>query len=317
MKYDKDILIGKWVSGEITPQEEQWLMDWAEKNAANRQELDAARKVWESALSIKSNRAPDVEEAWNDFQRRIATHGIAAPKHSRLWAYAAALAVLVTLGFLMRNVIFPEPVIMPISAVPNQVDTEQVIEELPDTFRMPAAIAPTEAENSALRERKRSSMIAVIAGDTALRFTLPDNSVVYLNKNSKLTYPEKFRGSERVVHLSGEAFFEVVKNKGEFIVICQDTRTRVLGTSFNVRGYQPNNDVEVTVVTGLVEVTNQAGKNSGKQLLLKPGEQAVFNSVDNSALRAKNAKKVSWWKKNKFRTKIQQFFNKIINKKEN
>ena len=228
MKYDKDILIGKWVSGEITPQEEQWLMTWAGESTANRQELDAARKVWESALSIKSNRAPDVEEAWNDFQKRISAPASNAPGRFRLLPYAAAIAILVTLGFLMRNFIFPEPVIVPISAVPIHADTEMVETELPDTFRMPQPVTLQPLGNPQLRERKKTSMIAVSAGDTALRFTLPDNSVVYLNKNSKLTYPEKFKGSERVVHLSGEAFFEVVKNKGEFIVICQDTRTRVL-----------------------------------------------------------------------------------------
>src|SRR5688572_16316604 len=70
------------------------------------------------------------------------------------------------------------------------------------------------------------------------RVTLPDGSAVYLNASSTLTFPEVFAESERTVELTGEAFFEVVKNPAKpFVVKTNNIRTVVLGTSFNVRSF--------------------------------------------------------------------------------
>jgi transmembrane sensor len=316
MIYDKDILIGKWVSGEISPEEENWLMAWASQSMANQQELDLARKVWDSSAALKRNEPADIELAWGDLQKRINSGSSKSKPVLRWLPVAASLAAIIVMGVIVKYFFFSgQPEVLPLAASSVHIDTVLVAEQVPDTFKMPAPVTTEQTVADNLSKGRKTAMIAVSAVDSALVFTLPDKSVVYLNKNSKLTYPEKFTGSERTVNLSGEAYFEVVKNKGEFVVICQDTKTRVLGTSFNVRGYQPNNNVEVTVITGLVEVTNASKKVYGRQLLLKPGEQAVFNAVENTAVRAKHVKKDKWWKRSNFRSKIKQFFNKIVNKK--
>jgi transmembrane sensor len=98
--------------------------------------------------------------------------------------------------------------------------------------------------------------------------TLSDGSVVTLNKNSLLRYPEKFRGGQRQVWLSkGEAFFTVTHDKKKpFLIHTGDAVIRVVGTSFNVKNKDGN--VEVIVETGIVQVSR-----NGETVSLRPGEK--------------------------------------------
>ena len=62
--------------------------------------------------------------------------------------------------------------------------------------------------------------------------TLPDGSKVFLNSNSKLTFPSRFENDQREVQLEGEALFEVKKSGIPFRVLCGNSSTTVLGTVF-------------------------------------------------------------------------------------
>ena len=98
-----------------------------------------------------------------------------------------------------------------------------------------------------------------------LSVKLPDGTSVTLNAGSVITYPRQFEDTIREIHLTGEAFFEVVKNKeAPFIVHTGAVTTRVLGTSFNVRAYPDKDEVLVAVVDGKVKVksTQGTGENS-------------------------------------------------------
>lgn len=92
--------------------------------------------------------------------------------------------------------------------------------------------------------------------EQSLPLHLPDGSSVVLKKNSRLKYSTAQFGTEkREVHLSGEAFFEVVKDPYHpFIVYTGELVTKVLGTSFTVRSYPGENEVQVLVSTGKVSV---------------------------------------------------------------
>jgi len=79
--------------------------------------------------------------------------------------------------------------------------------------------------------------------------TLSDGTRVYLNAESRLKYPVVFRGTERVVELSGEAYFKVSKDAlRPFVVKMNGVNVRVLGTSFNVRSYADEGQVVTTLV---------------------------------------------------------------------
>lgn len=109
-------------------------------------------------------------------------------------------------------------------------------------------------------------------GETYI-LTLPDHSKVWLNAASSLTYTAalKERGVRRV-RLSGEAYFEVAKDKAHpFVVDSRGQQVEVLGTHFNVSSYNDDADIKTTLLEGSVKVkTPFAGE------ILKPGEQSVM-----------------------------------------
>ena len=102
---------------------------------------------------------------------------------------------------------------------------------------------------------------------------LSDNTRVYLNAGSSLRYPVKFTGEIREVFLTGEGYFEVMKDADHpFVVNAGEIDVRVLGTSFNVNAYPDNGTIETTLVEGKVRVEHEE-----KEQVLDPGMQLVFD----------------------------------------
>jgi ferric-dicitrate binding protein FerR (iron transport regulator) len=123
---------------------------------------------------------------------------------------------------------------------------------------------------------------------------LPDGSVVLLNENSRLAYAKDF--TVREVSLKGEAFFEVTKKNGQsFEIKTNTTKTRVLGTSFNVRAYDKT-PVEVAVITGKVAVES-IEEGTKTSVILLPNEGVVYDAVAKKMEKSKQATKNSLaWK---------------------
>jgi ferric-dicitrate binding protein FerR (iron transport regulator) len=114
--------------------------------------------------------------------------------------------------------------------------------------------------------------------------TLPDGSVVTLNKNSSLNYPSKFKGNARAIALKGEAFFNVTPNKEKpFVINVNDVQIKVVGTSFNVRS--ENGVTEVIVETGVVQVTR-----NNKMVELRPAEKLKVGAVDSVLVKEKGGR---------------------------
>ncbi|HEY4936399.1 MAG TPA: FecR family protein [Puia sp.] len=106
---------------------------------------------------------------------------------------------------------------------------------------------------------------------------LPDGTKVWLNAGSSLSYDSSYGRNIREVALSGEAFFDVVKNKEKpFIIHASKINIKVLGTEFNVRSYPTDKTTEASLIRGSIEVTFKDKPN--KKIILKPNEKIV---VDN------------------------------------
>lgn len=102
---------------------------------------------------------------------------------------------------------------------------------------------------------------------------LPDGSKVWLNAQSSLKYPVHFEGKERHVELSGEAYFEVTKDRSHpFKVSANGSEVKVLGTHFNVMAYKDETSVKTTLLEGSVRIIKGA-----KEQLIIPGQQAIVN----------------------------------------
>jgi ferric-dicitrate binding protein FerR (iron transport regulator) len=99
---------------------------------------------------------------------------------------------------------------------------------------------------------------------------LSDGTKVWLNASSSIIFPTSFAANERRVILTGEAYFEVAKDKKRpFRVAVNGMQVNVLGTHFNINAYDDEASVKTTLLEGSVLITEKT-----KKVLLKPGQQA-------------------------------------------
>jgi len=130
------------------------------------------------------------------------------------------------------------------------------------------------------------------------KITLSDGTQIWLNAGSLLKYPEDFKGDTREVYLTGEAFFDVAKDKKHpFIIHTDKMDTKVLGTSFNVQAYPDQTTQEVSVLTGRVNVKSTVTEEN---VYVTPGQKVIFKSKNNKLQAFKDIpmNSISLWRKN-------------------
>lgn len=130
-----------------------------------------------------------------------------------------------------------------------------------------------------------------------LSFHLSDGTSVILNSGSKIKYPDSFSEKERIVHIEGEAFFDVTKDVARpFTVITESVRTTALGTSFNVNSFPSKNFIEVALVSGKVIVTGVKDYEYGSSVILSPGEVVTVIKDKKSLVKSSfdYYQKISW-----------------------
>jgi len=114
------------------------------------------------------------------------------------------------------------------------------------------------------------------------QLSLSDGTKVWLNAASTLRFPQHFNTADtnRIVHLEGEAFFDVTTNKKQpFVVKTGAVDVEVLGTQFNVSSYNEDATVKTTLVEGAVAVNDP--NNATQNLKLTPNHQAIYSKENN------------------------------------
>lgn len=139
-----------------------------------------------------------------------------------------------------------------------------------------AALFLTGAATSELVTGKRQETVLMASSENISSYTLPDGSKVWLNKNSWLSYNQKFGKRTRQVALKGEGYFEVNRDERRpFIVKMQNNLDiKVLGTTFNACNYPSLNKAEVILRSGSVQVSDN-GRN--EYVILKPNQKFTWN----------------------------------------
>ncbi|RZM21453.1 MAG: FecR family protein, partial [Pedobacter sp.] len=138
---------------------------------------------------------------------------------------------------------------------------------------------------------------------------------VWLNADSKISFPSQFTGSERKILLEGEAYFEVAKNKEmPFIVESGGQRVEVLGTHFNISAYQDEGSIKTTLLEGSVRIAYGSrhpelvsGSRNRKAALqgwypdlrqggvvLKPNQQAILTGNKLDVILANIEQTMAW-----------------------
>ncbi|UOQ54594.1 FecR family protein [Hymenobacter cellulosivorans] len=259
-------LLAKHLAGEATPGELEQLRTWVSADPKRLGLLTDATRAWErtgAATVADLFSDADVEAAWQRFRPKMTGAKPAAETQPPLRVVRSERATSTSAEAEQEAKIIP--------LRPNP---------LPSLLRIAATILLLIGVVYAMQNYRRELLptppVAVSAGSQKRLVALPDGSKVWLNKHSTLEYAADFSGgSGREVKLTGEAFFEVQKDpENPFTVLSAESRTRVLGTSFNVRAYAAEDSVEVSVVTGKVAFASRSTHQDS--VLLTPGMRGVL-----------------------------------------
>lgn len=122
-------------------------------------------------------------------------------------------------------------------------------------------------------------------GSKPVELTLSDGSKVWLNSESSVRYPVSFVGIERLVEITGEAYFEVEKVPGSTfrVAVAGKSMIEVLGTHFNVNSYAEENQANVTLLEGSITLSLPPSRTSlANTVNIAPGQQASYNISGNT-----------------------------------
>lgn len=248
------LLIGKALSDNISESELKELLNWKSENIENEKIYDECKIVFKNAQAKEKNQL-DTDSAWLKLSKKISSSDRRKVPHLKLWHYTtAAIFAILLLGSLW---VYP------------QISTFFVSED-------------------------RSKWLSFSnQGQDPKTIQMPDGSIIVLNTNTEIRYPEKF--DQRNVEIIGEAYFKVVYNpKKPFKVYAKKSEIEVLGTSFNVK--QKNNEVFVMVERGKV---NFSADGNAPTLLLS-GKGAVYSNLSKKII-PKNNPNASAWKNKSFK----------------
>ena len=314
MIQDKRIhqLIAKQLLEGVDEKERRELEEWL-KEPENRILYEKMTEKSHVRSRIQKWASIDVEKYANAFGKEIDM------KHDRRigkWcAYAAAVAALVAVGIVFWVLTVKdagEPCLADAAIVPGQAKAVLVLDDgrqveldtrsMNEIVEKDGKIIMNDSAginyNREVGEQGTgltNKVIVPTGGEYNL--ILSDGTTVYLNAESKIEFPVKFSGKERVVTLEGEAYFQVAASKKHpFIVKTKDMDVLVTGTEFNVKAYA-GNQVDVTLVEGKVAV-KQAG--DGSEYPLAPGENAHFAEGMAPLIEKVNVHKYIAWKEGYF-----------------
>jgi transmembrane sensor len=289
-KHELEELLSRYKAGLATDEEKALLETWYTKH-------QEAGPLEYSLTEIQE----DAGQVWMGLQHNSVTR----PKHTKIWVSAAAAILLFISvgGYYLLN----RPVIPPAIAKNKTHEITPGGNKAVLTLANGRQIVLADARNGNLANEQNAvinktsdGQIAYAANTTQAnsqilfntiatpkggqyKLVLADGTSVFLNAASSLHYPAVFTGHERMVELTGEAYFEVAHNsKMPFKVRSKGQIIEVLGTHFNINAYADEDATVTTLLQGSVKVGADAHSDNFK--ILKPGQQSIHQELTNSFL---------------------------------
>ncbi len=231
-----DDLIIRFLDDSITPEEKAELGFLVEENDEVRQKMQECHDIWN--ITPLNHEIFEPEKAFRRFTRRIEPER-SPKKVKRIFKnivyFSTGVAAAVLVVFFLK---------LPWIQAPDRQEQSNII-----TFIMP--------------DHAKGNL------------KLPDQTSVWLNKNSRLDYPGVFASDRREVSVDGEAYFEVSEDKNKpFTVDLGNEKITVLGTAFNVKNRHDKEFSEITLLSGSIDVSLEKEK---KHYELKPNERLVYS----------------------------------------
>ncbi|WP_026729559.1 FecR family protein [Flavobacterium denitrificans] len=267
-------IVNKYLTNEASEQEVQALFDWIEASEENKNQFITAKKAW-----VLTTLSADLSiEAVPVIQMK--------PKNSirKYLHYAAVFLLFLSIGttlFIFKNKSETSKEIV-LTLGDGRLEYfrgKNQTELLNDQGVLVAKKFPNQIIyfGKAQDQEVNYNTLKVPYGKR-FKLQLSDGTVVSLNSGTTLRYPEQFGiNGNRNVYLTGEAFFEVAKDKMHpFIVHANQVNVEVLGTKFNVSAYPENPTVNGTLIEGSIEMSEAV--NSSNVVLLAPNQMATWHN---------------------------------------
>ncbi|WP_339751494.1 FecR family protein [Algoriphagus aquimarinus] len=225
----------KYLLQESDSEETKAIQEWIAEDDANKKQFEEVQWVWNSSKVLLEKSEVDENQAWQRFTQ-LRDKKVSTPEKQNqrfLQSNWFRVAAAITLIFVSAWVY--------------------------------SAFLPQSG-------RAYYSSVELQSADSPIEVPLLDGTAITLNKNTSLSYSQKFLGKQRNVSLeNGEAFFDVKRNENKpFVIQTEKVQITVLGTSFHVK--TAGNMTEVIVVTGSVQIEIE-----GKKEVLKPDEKLSVN----------------------------------------
>jgi transmembrane sensor len=309
-------LIQKYLAGKASPDEEHFIKAYYESFDTTDEQPPLQEEPEKESLG------PDMKAAiWQQIEQAV-QHQNVIPLSKRIWFRVTVAAAVVVLAFLpVYYFIIRTPA--PKAIVQTKQQTPPAHDALPGSNKATLTLADgtvidldnatngTIATEGITIVKKRSDgkleyqpAYSPLTTDNSLAYNtlttptggqyyleLPDGSKVWLNAASSIKYPTAFNGDERLVHLTGEAYFEIMKNHDKPFRVHftsppaggggREGLIEVLGTHFNVNAYADEAMIKTTLLEGQIREWANPGDvlQFGRSIILNPGQQAQLKNT--------------------------------------
>jgi ferric-dicitrate binding protein FerR (iron transport regulator) len=300
-----DIII-RCLSGDASDADQQQLKEWFEADEKHQMFFDRLAATQDVDALYDIHHEVDVDKSWKSFLQKY-NYQEPQTKKRNWWRYAATILLLFVAGgglwYLQYTKVVPPVISEEVQHAMYQskesgkqaAEVDVLSEELnsiDEPFAVTDVVSQSNSkkdhssaftlQSSLSKEQLLTARRITTKHDKEFWVTLDDGTLVHLNYNTRLIYPEKFGNYNRNVILEGEAYFMVAKDKSrQFVVHTPQGDIQVYGTEFNVKtiGFEGDenglSETNIVLVKGSVGVTPQ----NGKELMMKPGEQCKISDT--------------------------------------
>lgn len=237
-----DNYIQSFLNGSLGAEGHTVLRQWIKEKPENRYYFQAQVAIWKATGVISNAEEFDVTGAINRFNKK-------AKQVNRIDFYRCTLrfSVVAIILYNMRNFFLILFVAVGRESFRSCGEYREYVVEVPDGAKS--------------------------------KITFPDGSIVWLNAGSKVKYDSNFAKASRKVELTGEGYFEVSKNKElPFVVSTGKLSVKVLGTKFNLKSYEEDSELKVTLKEGAVKVGDFL--IDAAPVELKPNQRFTLRKAD-------------------------------------
>lgn len=284
------LILGHW-AGKLSEPEKKELDNWLAQSEKHRIYFQKWCDDERQNELLSKIRCYDPGEGWQQVVRKRNM------RRNRRWWLVAAASVAILFGGLAVYRYSKIPVSLPLASEETSIypgkRMARLITPSGETVLLDT-LRQTDTQQMKLHNDQGRVVIQAACGDAngdqpvyhclevprggEFSFLLPDSTTVFLNAESRLRFPDRFvPGSERIVYLSGEAYFDVKRDpRSPFLVCLEHSAVKVTGTSFNVKAYPDDTNEATTLISGTVSM----GIGTTEQwIVLKPGEQGYYDAT--------------------------------------